>query len=202
MREQIRIQTGIATRRIDDRNGKRKSVKERLRWKMTKKKNGEERREQAKDGKGCVKEGEQLCRSKWSGLIRHKTLHTGAKKAEMTCYVSQSGERTNPSRQPPNCPASHSPRPPPIPAPPTSQPHPGLQSVQHFKSQIFTYQVNWPKRRVISLRAIHSQGQRTGPDSESHPLSVSWSGSPFIKQLLQSQYIIIYPVTYLASWSV
>lgn len=82
MREEIRIQTVIATRRIDDRNSKGGSVKERLRER-------ENVREQAKKGKGCVREGEQLCRSKWFGLIRHETLHSGAKKAEMTCYVSQ-----------------------------------------------------------------------------------------------------------------
>lgn len=36
-----------------------------------------------------AKEREQLCRSKWFALIRHETLHIGAKEADRTCYVSQ-----------------------------------------------------------------------------------------------------------------
>lgn len=31
---------------------------------------------------GWAKEREQLWRSKWLGLIRHETLHTGAKEAD------------------------------------------------------------------------------------------------------------------------
>lgn len=53
MREEIRIQTVIATRRIDDRNSKGESVKERLRErenvtkkrKMEKKRGSKQRRE-------------------------------------------------------------------------------------------------------------------------------------------------------------
>lgn len=192
MREEIRIQTVIATRRIDDRNGKRESVKERLRERenVTKKKNGEEAREQAKKGKGCVREGEQLCRSKWLGLIRHETLHTGAKKAEMTCYVSQSASlvrRRTPMQWTVNL---------------TVQSFIHSPSTPQLDYSILKARFLHIKRHLTSLRAICSHDQRSRAGSESQPLSVSWSGSPFIKQLLQSQYIIIYPVTYLASWSV
>lgn len=61
---------------------------------MKRKRGGKQERGKAektdiKRENGWAKEGEQLCRSKWFRLIRHETLHTGAKKADRTCYVSQ-----------------------------------------------------------------------------------------------------------------
>lgn len=138
-----------------------------------------------------MREEEQLCRSKWLGLIRHETLHTGAKKAEMTCYVSQSASlvrRRTPMQWTVNL---------------------TVQSFIHslplnpqLDYNILKARFLHIKRHLTSLRAIRPHDQRSRAGSESQPLSVTWSGSPFIKQLLQSQYIIIYPVTYLASWSV
>lgn len=59
MREEIRIQTVIATRRIDDRNSKEESVKERLRERenVTKKEKWRRSEGASKEGKGVCERG-------------------------------------------------------------------------------------------------------------------------------------------------
>lgn len=59
MREEIRIQTVIATRRIDDRNSKGESVKERLRERenVTKKEKWRRSKGASKEGKGVCERG-------------------------------------------------------------------------------------------------------------------------------------------------
>lgn len=59
MREEIRIQTVIATRRIDDRNSKGESVKERLRERenVTKKEKWRRSERASKEGKGVCERG-------------------------------------------------------------------------------------------------------------------------------------------------
>lgn len=59
MREEIRIQTVIATRRIDDRNSKGESVKERLRERenVTKKEKWRRNEGASKEGKGVCERG-------------------------------------------------------------------------------------------------------------------------------------------------
>ena len=39
-----------------------------------------------------AKEGEQLCRSKWLGLIRHETLHAGAKRGRQDLLCKPVGQ--------------------------------------------------------------------------------------------------------------
>lgn len=81
---------------MTDSNRKRKCEEE---IKKMNKKGGKHVRERAgwKDGhkerKRVVKKGEQLCGHKWLRLIRHETLHSRAKKADRTCYVSQLASR-------------------------------------------------------------------------------------------------------------
>lgn len=101
----------IATGRIEDRKNKKRMCEGEIKRRREYDKNmvikgeskparGWAKKTDIKRENGWVKEGEQLCRSKWLGLIRHETLHTGAKKADRTCYVSQLASQKK--RQTPN----------------------------------------------------------------------------------------------------